>query len=291
MPADHLDDDVISDAIDGVDPPAPAGRHLASCPSCQARLARFAEASRLVAAPVPPLDPSAVDVLVDRAMAAPVVPIEELRERRRLVRTTTPPWLVAVAAAAALVVGIPALLQVTGFGSGQPVSAPTNDASEGTTAGAAALGAGGSADSAMVDHLGALDSDAAVVASLRVRLDAPRTEPQLLAEPMAGGADSAASQPADPEAVGRAAQSKSAPRDSSFDAAGPPVPTCKVEAKAAAAGASGGAEPTYYAVATWQGRAAMVFVFALAQPAGDGSRRQAYVMTVPACAVAAAPHF
>ena len=297
MPADHLDDDVISDAIDGVDPAAPAAQHLASCPSCQARLARFTEASRLVAAPVPPLGLSAVDLLVDRAMAAPVVSIDDLSERRRsakldpkqarLLRTMPPPWLVAVAAAVALVVGIPALLDVTGTGTRRDTlsAGRSSDAvSEGSTAGASALG-GGSASSAGGDDLGALESDAAVVASLRARLDVVQSEALPLAEPTAGAADQAAA----PQA--RAA-SKAAPQNSEFeDSAGPPVPTCKAEAKAAASGSSGGNEPIYYAAATWQGRAAMVFVFTLAQPAGDGTRRQAYVMAVPECAVAAAPRF
>jgi len=288
MPADHLDDDVISDATDGADLPAPASQHLDSCPSCQARAARFIEASRLVAAPVPPLDPQVVDALVSRATVAPAVrpavPLVDLKQTRRLLRATPPPWAVALAAAVALVVGIPALLRVTGTERQDDLAAVSDGRSPALSErGTAGAGAGASSATTS-DDLGALDSDAAVVAVLRARLDVVQSEPQLLAEPTADAADEAAA----PQA--RVA-TKAAPQDSQLgNSAGPPVPACKGEAEEAASGTSGGTEPIYYAPATWQGRAAMVFVFTVAQPADD-QRRQAYVMYVPGCAVVASPRF
>jgi hypothetical protein len=290
MPADHLDDHVISDLIDGVPPDGATAGHLASCGPCQARVARVTEAVRLVATPVPPLGADVADRLVRRAVVAPVVPIDVAARRRRLLRATPPPWVVAAVAALALVVGIPALLRSDGFGQGtemgESVAAGGGDSRAGISD--AAAPAGGPAPGATGEHLGAVDTEDAVVAGLRSRLDvppSPQSESQLVARPAAGAA--ASSKRADSSNFSGGGGATERDAGGAGDEGGPTAPACLDSATAVVPGGT----LIYLAPATWRGQDALVFVFALAEPPPEGPRRQAVVTSVQGCGVVAAPRF
>jgi hypothetical protein len=293
MPTGHLDDDVISELVDDAGAAlAPDRRdHLEACSTCQARLSRFAEAVELVRTPVTPLDASAVDTMVGHAVdGGTVVPLNDRRARRarRALRTVPPAWLVAVAAAVVLVLGVPALLRSgkTDRHADLATTAKSATVGDAVTSGAApggGAGASGFVTATTGTDLGDLASDDGVVTSLRARLDAS-TSTAGAAEATVGATAQDVSAPAAPTAASARSGASKAPSPSP-----PAPPTCQDEAAAAGAGTVGAL--LYYAPARWKGQAAQVFVYAVAAPQQGQPARQAYVMTLPGCAVAAAPRF
>lgn len=138
----HLDDEALSLVLDGEEGRT-AEAHVASCPSCSARLTELSAARDAVrAATVAALAPPTLDDLVSRALAAtgtatgvsgdgdgdgdgndgdrataapgdPVVPLARARGGRQ-VRTPPPAWVVSAVAALAAIVGVAALLRTGG---------------------------------------------------------------------------------------------------------------------------------------------------------------------------------
>ncbi|MEY2475544.1 MAG: hypothetical protein QOG87_859 [Actinomycetota bacterium] len=249
MTDDHLHDEELSDAVDGVASPE-VSSHLTTCGGCRSRLDAMRAAAQAVAAPPPAPSAARRDAAVARALGA-VAPA-----RRRPV---VAPWM----AAAALV----ALL----LGAGGIVLAGRDDSNGGETA-ARQLDsptAGGSADASGAVG-GPLDAGDLGDQRDAVALNA------LLEERLAGTARSSSAPFAEDNAATATEGGGAAP--------GAPVAAaaatgCVAEAQAAGSDRVGALVLT--ARLRWQGEPAVVLVFAAPDQAQLG--RRAFVMAQRDC--------
>jgi hypothetical protein len=132
--SEHPDAEGLSAYFDREAPELAA--HVAGCEACRAEVARLKAVSASVGAPVPQLDPGAVDAMIGEAVAVREgTPVHELSTRRT--RRDTGRWVAVASIAAALVLAI-GLAGVLTRGDGQrntetesasrPAAAPTSGA-------------------------------------------------------------------------------------------------------------------------------------------------------------------
>ncbi len=133
--SEHADTEGLSAYLDGEAPELAS--HVESCEACRQELARLTAVSRAVAGAVPPVDATAVDAMIGRAVAAHAgMTVTELAPRRA--RRDTGRW-VAVASVAAVVVTAIGLVGVLTRGSGGSKTAAERASRSGTAPGATRL--------------------------------------------------------------------------------------------------------------------------------------------------------
>ncbi|HVM07644.1 MAG TPA: hypothetical protein VM345_04200 [Acidimicrobiales bacterium] len=279
-PAPHLDDDALNAIIDGEPAGENAGAHVDGCASCAARLDALRAAAAFVATPVAPLSAAISDDLIAGALAAldgraDVVPIDASRRRQRM--WMSPRVLSAVAAVAAVLLGVPALLTLSGRSgddSGSQAMVPrTESFDEESTA-----TAGGGVDATAAGRSGAgggtadTESHAVIAAPASGSLTATSGEPNL------GPIDT------DDDLVRRLVSELSSGGQRGSEGAS----LCENEARNV--GGDRISSRVFVGSLTWRGEPARVFVFQLTEPA-EGVSRQAYVLRANGCAVLAEPRF
>ncbi|HEX2040044.1 MAG TPA: hypothetical protein VHF47_09980 [Acidimicrobiales bacterium] len=252
----HLDDDLLSAHLDGID----AGLHLASCPTCQARLDELAAAAAAVGAP-PPLPPaSVVDAAVGRALDA-----EERRSRR--------PALVALAAAVLVVLGVVGAVVV---GDDERPSdsdtAALRLSDDEVAGGGGTAGASATSTVAFGGDLGEMDEARELSDRVREVVEPPPTT-TTAADPSGAAAL---------EAGDTATMRAPTVRTTSDD------PYCE---KAVAKELDTGLGPLVYrATLRWNGTPAVAVAYRLAQPRGELDHRL-YVLTSEGCRLLVAQTF
>lgn len=142
--SEHPDAEGLSAYFDGEAPELAA--HVAGCDACRAEVTRLKALSASVGAPLPPLDPGAVDAMIAQAAAAGAGATDNLSRRRT--RRDTGRWVAVASVAAALVmaVGLAGVLtrgdgerESTTESASRPAAAPTSGASSDATSGATNL--------------------------------------------------------------------------------------------------------------------------------------------------------
>ena len=239
MTIHHLDDEALSAALDE-QASADERQHLASCPLCQAGVARLAEVARAVAAPVTPRPVGAVTDAIQRALGAPGTRTQEAPAEKGPGGGTRLPgrgvrWVMATTGVAAAAVVVAAVVGLTGGGPSSRLTTSATTAASGpvATAGPAPVAAAGRMD------LGDLADPGALARAVRGRLDV-----------------AAAAAAAPSSSVRGAAQGSPAP-DLAQPATNPAFP-CADQARAAA-GAT--ATARLGASLRWQGQPAVVEVY------------------------------
>jgi hypothetical protein len=248
MTDDHLHDEELSDAVDGL-ASADTTSHLAGCGQCRARVESMRAASVAVAAPPPAPSPAARDAAVAQALGVAVP------SRRRAV---VAPWMAAAALVAVLLGAGGIVLAGRDGGRDQTATrqldSPTGGGSADAKAGAAAPVDAG--------DLGDQRDPVALNALLEERL----------AQPAAVAAPSLAQSSGSEAAEG-------APEDAPEDASTVPAGACLAEASDAGSGRVGPLVLT--ARLRWQGEPAVVLVFAVPDQSQLG--RRAFVMARRDC--------
>lgn len=313
--------DPASRAEAGDTPPEVAG-----CSECTERWVAVLDAVDAVGAPVEPLSASTTDAWIaaaldgaerhprgtsaddtttsgarvgatDRARAK-VVPL-----RRRRVSTPPATWLVAAAAIFALVLGVPAVLQMSGD-DGSSTALVRNATGGEAGGGTEALSAPAEDSSTLSDDsfesgdfqarkvvgLGPIDDPDELVRRLIAVLSAGQGGDEAVTTGGSAAGGSTGGGSGGPSGAGDAAVSASPAQrgaDNSDTSPGP-APACEQEARAIGVDRLGSL--TYTAGVTWQGEPATVLVFQLTEPSG-GDTRQAYVMGQPGCSLLADPRF
>ena len=244
MTDDHLHDEALSDAVDGL-ASDDVMAHLATCGPCRARLDGMRMAVRAVAAPPPAPSAAGRDAAVGRALGA-----AEPSRRRPVVA----PWMAAAALVAILLGAVGVVMAGRDGGGGDQTAARQLESPTG----------GGSAD-ATAGGAGPVDAG-----DLGDQRD-PVALNTLLEERMAATAQSAA-----PAVAGEGAGEAGDTDASEELAAGP---GCVVEASEAGSGRVGRLVLT--GRLRWQGEPAVVLVFAAADQSQLG--RRAFVMARRDC--------
>ena len=291
MPDAHLDDEQLSALLDRDDPDLAAFEdHVGACAACRARLDRLETVAAAVATPVPPLRPSVLDGMLDRAIdsaapeapAAPVLGRERFERRRR--RAPSAAVLTAVAAVLVFLLAIPALIGSMGGGGGdadmasgvaeesadlqsdaetEAMSSGGDGLAQGTVGGSGSDDAGTSiAAPATADFA----TRAATIRSFENEDDLVRT---LISDLSTTGATPTGSE--------------------GYDDTTPDSPSaCEAAAREVGGSRLGGR--TYLTNILWRSEPAEVLVFELTEPV-DGAARQAYVMAREGCRLLAEPRF
>lgn len=300
MTAPHLDDDYLSDHLDG----AAAHPHLSSCTVCSERLSALGAARDAVAAAgVAPLPQSAIDEMVARAMGAAdtttlpsevslrttattVASAADLAARRGR-RTPPPPWLITAAAAIAALAGIAGLLRATGSDDGSARLATGS----GNRDAAGVESSGGPED----DRLSGSATGTPQVATAAVDPEVVQTDlgdqddPANLTALLSGGqADQAAGPPHSGRPAAASDEEGSQPPSPTTTAAGADRARCRTEAERIGAGRFARLVST--STVRWKATPAEVLVFSLTEPSG-GVSRQAMVLARSNCALLADPRF
>jgi hypothetical protein len=144
--SEHPDAEGLSAYFDGEAPEL--ADHVAGCDTCRAEVERLEALSANVGAPVPALDPGAVDAMIGEAMAAsPASAADELAPLRA--RRDTRRWIAAASVAAVIVVAVGLAGVLSRGGGGErnaatqsasgPAAAPTSGAKSDAAAGATNL--------------------------------------------------------------------------------------------------------------------------------------------------------
>jgi hypothetical protein len=284
---EHLSDEQLSGALDGVPDPGETLRHLDSCPECTGRLDRLSEAAGLVATPVARLTRAKRDEMIATAVAAagsepaeetPATstdaPVIHLGARQRKLRPLAS--VAGVAAALVLLVGVAGFLR-----SNRPDGASTTALSERSaddlgsdqfsSTGAAAATDSAAGPEVVARDMGEYSDPAALTAALTAMVAAP------------AGAELSTTRLADQNKSASAGSGGVAPAASAPDRA-----ACVERARQI--GAQGLGDLLSTSTVRWKNAAAEVLVFTLAEPAG-GVSRQAMVMSRPACELLADPRF
>ena len=281
MPDDHLDDELLSAVIDGLDAD---GAHLVRCQRCAGRLDHLRAGATLVATPVSPLAADDVDRLVTAALAAPAeAPVIPLR---RTIRRPPAPWLAAVAAAALLVVGLPVLLRSGGAGDGgretasresdAALNSTADDAAVSPAGGAGGATAGGTTEEGLQTTSEAFDSAAPASGARATGAATDRYQEDL------GAQDN-------PDALASTLRARlSTGPPAAYDSADGSTPRCVDAARELGAGRLGSL--TYSARLRWRGADAEALVFVLTEPS-EAATHQAYVLSTSECDVLAEPRF
>jgi hypothetical protein len=246
MTDDHLHDEELSDAVDGIVSPE-VSSHLATCGDCRSRLDTMGTAAQAVAAPPPAPSAAGRDAAVAQALG-------EIAPARR--RPVVAPWM-AAAALVALLLGAGGIVLAGRGGDGGGASQTALDEKSADQIAGAAGGVGGIVDGG---DLGDQRDAVALNALLQERL---------------GGGQSSAEAFADGDAA--TAGGGGAPPDAPVAATAPPG--CVTEAQAAGSGRLGALVLT--ARLRWQGEPAVVLVFAA--PDQDQLGRRAFVMAQRDC--------
>jgi hypothetical protein len=244
MTDDHLHDEALSDALDGL-ASAETTSHLAGCGQCRARAESMRAAVRAVATPPPAAATAERDAAVARALAAGA-PARG--------RSVVAPWM-AAAALVAVLLGAGAIVLAGRDGRGDETAARQLDA----PTGGGSAGAAGGAGPVDAGDLGDQRDPVALNTLLEERLAAPARS---AAPAFAEGADaSSAGDTAGPEAQATTA------------------PSCVAEASDAGSGRVGPLVLT--GRLRWQGEPAVVLVFA--SPDQSQLGRRAFVMARRDC--------
>jgi len=159
MTGEHLDDDILSAALDSEASPGDRA-HLEGCATCRVRLAELQRAATAIATPVAPVDPARRDAVIAAALG--VAPLASRRRRREI-----PSWAWAAAAVVlALVVILPLVARSPGRDDADMAGGDTETALRSTddSAGSEAMSAPAPIDAG---DLGPLDD-----AAMRERINA-----------------------------------------------------------------------------------------------------------------------